>query len=173
MNMQAYESITEEKAVPLNFRSSGDNTFEIRISELENIDNTQEIYIKDNLTGTYFDLTQDTAYGFSSAQGIFNDRFEIVFQGEQQSLSTSESRVTENYIYYQNKINTLFVKKLNSSVSKLSLVNMRGQVILELADVSRAQLENGLQFNNISTGAYVVWMRTEANEVLTKKIIVN
>jgi len=173
MNMQAYDVITQEKAVPLNFRSSGDNAFEIRISELENIEEDQAIYLRDNLTGIYFDLTADTAYGFSSAQGIFNDRFAIVFQSEQQSLSTAESTATENYIYYQNKINTLFVKKLNSNVSTLSLVNMRGQVVLELADVRRERLENGIQFNNVSTGAYVVCMRTEENEVLTKKIIVN
>jgi hypothetical protein len=173
MNIQAYGSITTDKVVPLNFKSSGDNSFEIRITEMDNLDESQEIYLRDNLTGTYFDLTQDTAYSFSSAQGIFNDRFEIVFQSEQQSLSTEESMVTENYIYYQNTTNTLFVKKLNSVVSKLSLINMRGQTVLELLDVSTEQLQNGLQFNNIATGAYVVCMRTEANEVLTKKVIVN
>ena len=43
---------------------------------------------------------------------------------------------------------------------------------MEFTDVSRERLENGIQFNNVSTGAYVVCMRTEANEVLTKKVIV-
>ncbi|SHI42868.1 Por secretion system C-terminal sorting domain-containing protein, partial [Algibacter luteus] len=173
MNIQAYGPITSDKVVPLNFKSSGDNSFEIRITEMDNLDESQEIYLRDNLTGTYFDLRQDAAYSFSSAQGIFNDRFEIVFQSEQQSLSTEESMVTENYIYYQNTTNTLFVKKLNSAVSKLSLINMRGQTVLELLDVSTEQLQNGIPFNNIATGAYVVCMRTEANEVLTKKVIVN
>uniref|UniRef100_UPI00037138BC T9SS type A sorting domain-containing protein n=1 Tax=Algibacter luteus TaxID=1178825 RepID=UPI00037138BC len=173
MNIQAYGPITADKVVPLNFKSSGENSFEIRITEKDNLEESQEIYLRDNLTGTYFDLTQDAAYSFSSAQGIFNDRFEIVFQSEQQSLSTEESMVTENYIYYQNTTNTLFVKKLNSAVSKLSLINMRGQTVLELLDVSTEQLQNGIPFNNIATGAYVVCMRTEANEVLTKKVIVN
>ncbi|MDG1730968.1 MAG: T9SS type A sorting domain-containing protein, partial [Algibacter sp.] len=80
--------------------------------------------------------------------------------------------VSQNYIYYQNTSNTLYVKKLNSAVRKLSLINMRGQAIMEFTDVSRERLENGIQFNNVSTGAYVVCMRTEANEVLTKKVIV-
>ncbi|WJJ97245.1 LamG-like jellyroll fold domain-containing protein [Algibacter luteus] len=173
MNIQAYGPITTDKVVPLNFKSSGDNSFEIRITDTENLDESQEIYIKDNLTGVYFDLTQDAAYSFSSEQGIFNNRFEIVFQSEQQSLSIEESMVSENYIYYQNTTNTLFVKKLNSAVSKLSLVNMRGQIVLELLNVSTEQLKNGIPFSNIATGAYVVCMRTEANEVLTKKIIIN
>ena len=33
MNLQAYSEITEDKVVPLNFRSYGDNSFEIKISE--------------------------------------------------------------------------------------------------------------------------------------------
>ncbi|MGB5418690.1 T9SS type A sorting domain-containing protein, partial [Algibacter sp.] len=78
----------------------------------------------------------------------------------------------ENYKYYQNTTNTLYVKKLNTAVSKLSLVNMLGQSVFELEDVSRERLENGLQFNNIATGAYVVFMKTETSEVLTKKIII-
>ena len=173
MNIQAYSTITDEKVVPLNFKSSGDNTFEIKISELENVEDDQDIFLRDNLTGAYFDLTGDTAYRFSSEQGVFNNRLEIVFQSEVQTLSTEETSITENYIYYKISNNTLFAKKLKSSVSKLSLISMRGQSVLELTDVSNESLENGLQFSNISTGTYVVCMQTRNNEVLTKKIIVN
>jgi len=40
-------------------------------------------------------------------------------------------------------------------------------------DVPITALENGMQFFNMSAGAYVVQLRTDNNEVLTKKIIVN
>ncbi|XMO87725.1 LamG-like jellyroll fold domain-containing protein [Algibacter sp. AS12] len=172
MVIQAYSALTTDKVVPLNFKSSGDNSFEIKLNELENIDENQSIYLKDNQTGTYFDLTKNESYEFNAGQGVFNNRFELVFQSEQASLSIEESIASENYIYFQNTENTLFIKKLNSNISKLSLVNMRGQVVLEMADVSMQQLQNGVAFNGISTGAYVVYMRTEANELLTKKIIV-
>lgn len=173
MNIQAYSPISADKVVPLNFKSSGDNTFEIKIIESEGIKEGQKIFIKDNLTGDYFDLTADVAYSFSSNQGKFNTRFEIVFQSEQQALDIEESLVTENHIYYQNKNNTLFVKKLNSRVSKLLLVNMRGQISLQMDNVPMAALKNGMQFFNMSTGAYLVQLRTEDNEVLTEKIVVN
>ena len=172
MNMQAYSEITADKAVPLNFKSSGNNTFEIRISELENIAEDQEIYLRDNLTGTYFDLTQEKAYSFASAQGKFNERFEIVFQSEQKTLSTEESLATANYMYYQNTTKTFYVKKLNSEVKNLALINMRGQRIMELENVSTQSLENGIRFDNMATGAYVVCLRTASNEVLTKKVII-
>ncbi|WP_396602794.1 LamG-like jellyroll fold domain-containing protein [Algibacter sp. R77976] len=171
MNIQAYGPITADKVVPLNLTSSGDNTFEIKVSELDNIAADQAIYLRDNLTDTYFDLTQYTAYRFGSAQGIFNKRLEIVFQNQQQSLSTEESKVTENHVYYQNSTNTLYVKKLSSDVKKLSLINMRGQSVLELTDVSRASLTNGLQLPNMSTGTYIVVLRTNSNNIISKKII--
>ncbi|GAA4803733.1 LamG-like jellyroll fold domain-containing protein [Litoribaculum gwangyangense] len=173
MNIQAYGEITNDKIVPLNFKSSGDNAFEIRITEMENIDENQEIYLKDNLTDAYFDLRTGEPYGFTSTQGKFNERFEIVFQSQSQVLSIEEALASENYMYYQNTTNTFYVKKLNSEVKNLALINMRGQRILELEDVTTTNLENGIRFENMSTGAYVVCLRTENNEVLTKKIIIN
>ncbi|MCL5127394.1 LamG-like jellyroll fold domain-containing protein [Algibacter sp. L4_22] len=173
MNLQAYSEITEDKVVPLNFRSSGDNSFEIKISEKINLDEDQEVYLHDNLLGLYFNLNQEYGYSFTSAQGIFNERFEIVFQNETTTLSNEELATTENFIYFKNSANTLYVKKLNSEVTKLALINMRGQTVLEQQNVSSSELSNGIPFNNFATGTYIVCLRTEANEVLTKKIVIN
>ncbi len=173
MIMQAYSPITDDKVIPLNFKSSGKNTFEIKISEKVNIEENQPIYIKDNLTGEYFDLNQEGAYQFSSEPGKFNSRFEIVFQDEQQSLSAKEAMAPESFIYYQNASKTFYAKKLNSAVKHFALINMRGQNVLEMNNVGIAELDRGISFSNIATGAYVVCLRTETNEVLTKKIVIN
>lgn len=173
MNMQAYGPIATDKVVSINFKSSGNNTFEIKATEFENIEDTQDVYLRDNVTDEYFDLTKGTAYRFSSAQGKFNTRFELVFQSKQQSLSTEESLVSENFIYFQNTTNTLFGKKLNTSIDKLAIVNMRGQTVLEFNNVSQETLNNGLKISNITTGAYVAWFKAKTGQVITKKIIVN
>lgn len=173
MNIQAYGDISDDKVVPLNFKSSGDNSFEIKITEMENIDTSQAIYLRDNLTGTYFDLTQDTAYQFSSNPGIFNERFEIVFQSEAQTLNVEESQTSENFVYYQRTEQKLYAKKLNASVRRIALVNMLGQTALEFNNVSQEELRNGLSISNLSSGAYVAYFRTDTHEVLTKKIVVN
>ncbi len=173
MNIQAYGPITADKAVPLNFKSSGNNSFEIRITETENLEEGLQVYLRDHLTESYFELTTNEVYSFSSEQGKFNNRFEIVFQNEAKTLSTEEAAFTENYIYYQNRTNTLFAKKINSDVKKLALISMRGETVLEVDNVPTGSLENGFKFSNIATGAYVVCLRTETNEVLTKKIVFN
>jgi len=89
----------------------------------------------------------------------------------QKRLSAESETLTENHVYYKSSVNTLFIKKLNSDVSKLSLVNMRGQIIMEMTDVSRTQLEDGLELPNMSTGTYIVVFRTDANKIVSKKII--
>jgi len=150
MSIQAYGSITDDKVLPLHFSSSGDNAFEIRISDTNNLPEDQPVYLHDKLTGTYFNLRSDGAYGFSSGQGIFNERFQLVFQNEEESLSAETETIAENHVYYKPSLNTLYVKKINSDVSKLSLVNMRGQTIMEMANVSRTTLENGLQLSTFA-----------------------
>ena len=173
MNIQAYSELTPDKVVPLNFKSSGSNTFEIKITDLENIDESEEIYIRDNLTGEYFDLKSGVAYGFSSDQGKFNERLEIVFQSQQQSLSTEEANYEENFIYYLNKRRKIFVKKSSASIKNMALVNMRGQTVMELQNVPSDVLNNGIEIPNVSSGGYIACFRTDDNQVLTKKIIVN
>ncbi|CAH8281269.1 concanavalin A-like lectin/glucanase superfamily protein [Mariniflexile fucanivorans] len=173
MNMQAYGSITSDKIIPLNFKSSGNNSFEIKATEFVGIGDDQEVYLRDNDTDTYYDLKQSSAYSFTSPVGKFDKRFEIVFQSKQQSLGTEEAAISENFIYFQNTTNTLYGKKLNTSIDKLAIVNMRGQTVLEFNNVSPEVLNNGIKINNVSIGTYVAWFRTKSGQVITKKIIVN
>jgi hypothetical protein len=173
MNMMAYSQITNDKVVPLNFKSSASNSFEIKISNLENIDDSQDIYLKDNFTGTYFNLKDSKAYSFTSEQGKFNQRFEIVFQSQEKSLGVEETNLAQNFIYYKNSERKLFAKKLDGSVAKLAIVNMLGQTTAEFNNVSTDELNNGLNIPNMASGAYIAYFRTDANQVLTKKIIIN
>ncbi|GAA4235269.1 hypothetical protein GCM10022291_16680 [Postechiella marina] len=173
MNMQAYSEVDLEKVVPLNFKSSGSNSFEIKLSEIENFDDEEEIYLKDNFTGTYFDLTENKAYSFTSDQGKFNKRFEIVFQSEQQSLSVQEIAHNQNFVYFLNRDRKLYAKKLKASIKRLALVNMLGQPVLELENVSQNALENGIDIPVLATGSYVAYFRSDDNQVFSKKLIIN
>jgi hypothetical protein len=173
MNIQAYSAITADKVVPLNFRSSGDNTFEIKISDLEHIDENQDIYLRDNLTGEYFDLRQEQPYTFTSVQGVFNERLEIVFQPKAATLSSEEVQTSQNYIYYDVLNNVLYAKKLNAAVTKFTIYSISGQSVMQLSNIDSATLHNGLQLPNMSSGTYIAVFRTDDNQVITKKFIKN
>jgi len=173
MNMQAYSKITPDKVVPLNFRSSGDNTFEIRISELENIEEGQEVYLRDNLTGEYFNLMQDQPYRFTSVPGMFNKRLEIVFRDAASTLSMAEATTEENYIYYDKGNNVLYAKQLEGDVTRLGLYSITGQSVMELMDVERGMLNDGIELPVMASGTYIAVFRMDTNQVITKKLIKN
>jgi hypothetical protein len=171
MMIQAYSAITAEKSVPLNFKASGSYNYRIELTQLENIELDQEIYLKDNLTGVYFDLTTDQHYEFSSEIGTFNNRFEIIFEAGE-ALSTEDQDYQYNLIYFNNDTNKLFVKGLQTDVKNVQIINMLGQTVQEFNQVQAQTLNNGLEISNLTTGAYVIYLKTDSI-FKTKKIIIN
>lgn len=171
MMMQAYAEITPEKTVPLTLQTSGNFNYRIRATQFEDFDENQAIYLKDNQTGTYFDLKNDQAYEFSSSEGVFNNRFEIVFQEEVTLSIEEEEEYQYHFAYFNNDIEAFFLKGLQSDVKQFMIINILGQSVREYNNVGAQDLDNGLKISNLSTGTYVVYIKT-ANSTITKKILV-
>ncbi|RIA08393.1 putative secreted protein (Por secretion system target) [Flavobacteriaceae bacterium MAR_2010_72] len=170
--MLAYSQITDDKVIPLNFKSSGAYSFEIKITEYDNIDPNQKIFLRDNLKNTYASLNNSKVYTFNSEVGEFNNRFEIVFQPQQQSLSTEESGYQFNLIFYNNTTKNLHVKGLDSNVDNLYIINMQGQNAKEFFDLQPETLSKGLSISGLSTGVYIVYFKS-GNATKTKKILID
>ncbi|WP_055444311.1 GEVED domain-containing protein [Lacinutrix himadriensis] len=171
MSIQSYGEITPDKVVPLALKTSGNNSYNIKISEIENIEEGQEIYLRDNLNDIYYDLRQDEGYTFLADEGVFNERFEIVFSN--QSLSVDEVTVNNNVVlYFNSNQNLLYVKQLNEDIKSLVVHNMLGQNVYAKEGVKASELENGIPLKNTSTGVYLVTLNTKSNSSITKKIII-
>jgi len=171
MVAQAYSPITEDKEVPLLFKASGNYTYHIQLTDLENM-GAQDVHIKDNLLGTYFDLRSGERYEFSSVAGDFSDRFQIVFKQQSVTLSQEEFKIEGlNVVYALNTNNLIISNAKNKNIKSVELYNIFGQSVYS----NRTSTQNNstrVQLNNLSTGAYIVQVLTEDNGVLTKKIIV-
>ncbi|MDG5490470.1 LamG-like jellyroll fold domain-containing protein [Psychroserpens sp. SPM9] len=171
MMIQSYGPISEDKAVALALRTSGDFNYRIKATVLEHIAEDQAIFLKDNWTGTYFDLKSGEAYEFNSEEGTFYNRFEIVFQTES-TLSTEVTDIDATLIYFNNSTKTLFAKGLQANVQELVIVNMLGQTVRDFKELSAQDLEQGLELKGLNLGAYVVCLKTN-QAVKTKKIIIH
>jgi hypothetical protein len=176
MIMQAYGQITSDKEVPLALVTSGEHNYTIKITETKHIGN-QPVYLRDNLTGTYFDLMSYQDYEFSSEAGEFNERFDIVFQSENSSsseavLSVDDTEYISNSIYFNNQTDKLFIKGLTMGDYNLKLINMLGQTVKTFYNVTSESLEYGLSINNVSTGAYIVYYRVDGTS-RAKQIIID
>lgn len=170
--IQAYSPITADKVVDLNLNASGNYSYSLKISELENIDDSQEIYLRDNLTNTYFNLRNNQTYEFTSEAGIFSERFDVVFQTED-TLSNEDFGSENVLIYVNNFEDKLFVKELSNQVQQLNLTNMLGQVVKTYTKINKLTLENGIDISNLSSGVYIVSIQTENNQTIDKKVIIN
>ena len=169
--IQAYAPITDDKIVPLNLRSSGNYNYTIEITETENISDDQEIYIKDNFTGEYFNLKNELPYEFSSEVGEFSNRFEIVFKNESESLSQIDETIASLNFYYASNRNKIVVLNPNNiDVKSINVYNILGQSVYSV-NKSFLGSYNEYQLFDVSTGTYVIKLTT-ADGVLTKKILV-
>jgi len=171
MLIQAYGAISEDKVVPLALKTSGSNSYSINLTEVINIADEQEIYLRDNLRDVYFDLRDDAVYTFISEAGQFDERFEIVFEGAR--LSTEEVTANNNaIIYFNSNQNLLYAKQLKEDVASLVVHNVLGQNVYTKENVKVSDLESGISLENTSTGVYLVTMKTKSNATITKKIII-
>ncbi|BAO75816.1 T9SS type A sorting domain-containing protein [Winogradskyella sp. PG-2] len=172
MIAQAYSPITEDKEVPLLFKASGNYTYYIELTDTENLSG-QDVHIKDNLLGTYFDLRSGERFEFSSVAGNFPNRFQIVFKQQSVTLSQQDYKIEGlNVVYVINLDNLVISNSKNKRIKSVELYNIFGQSVYSNRITTQSN-STRLQLNNLSTGAYIVQLITEDNGVLTKKIIIN
>ncbi|WP_179004220.1 LamG-like jellyroll fold domain-containing protein [Winogradskyella forsetii] len=170
LTIQAYAPITDDKIVPLNLKSSGEYNFTIAITETENIAEDQKIFIKDNFTGEYFNLRNDIPYQISSGIGEFNDRLEIVFVDQSETLSQTDETISSLKLYHASNRNRIVIlNPKNVDIKSLEIYNILGQSVFNLNEYLNGSY-NEYQLPDVSSGTYVVKLTT-SNSTLSKKII--
>ncbi|MFP4844785.1 LamG-like jellyroll fold domain-containing protein [Winogradskyella sp. PE311] len=173
MIIQAYGPIEASKIVPMVLKSSGNYNYTLQITETENIDEDQDIYIKDNLTGTYFDLRSEQPYEFTSNTGEFNNRLEIVFQQESETLSQIDQNLeTINFYYASNRNKIVVLNPKNQNIKTIEVINMLGQTVYQIQNVFEGSYIE-YDIKNLNTGTYIIRLILDSNSQQTKKIIIN
>ena len=162
----------ENDEVPLGYRTTINGDFTINIAQVDGLLANQAVFLEDKLTNTVTDLKSGN-YTFNTAEGTFNDRFVLKYTNKTLSLDTTDK---EDGIlaFYSNNYKTLIIKNnlAEATVNSVALFNMIGQKI-ENWDVSESeQTDVQIPIKNMSSGIYVVKIKTTKGES-SKKIIVN
>ncbi|MBT8270419.1 MAG: T9SS type A sorting domain-containing protein, partial [Bacteroidia bacterium] len=171
MIAQAYPEITTETEIPLHMVTTGAHTYELSATELTGFEDL-DVYLWDKYNDTYFDLAAGGYYAFTSEAGEYTDRFAIVFETTD-TLSEEEVMLEDTLIYYNTKLDKLFVRGLKENSKRISLTDMSGKTIQQFSDLSTSQLEDGLRITNISSGIYMASVVTDTNRIINKKIIID
>jgi hypothetical protein len=162
----------ENDEVPLGYKTTINGAFTINIAQVDGLLTNQAVFIEDKLTNTVFDLKTGN-YPFNTAAGTFNERFVLKYTNKILSVDQTD-KVDGILAFYSNNYKTLIIKNnlADATVNSVALFNLLGQKI-ENWDVSDSEQTNlQIPIKNISSGIYIVKVKTTKGES-SKKIIVN
>ena len=152
--------------VSLGFKSDIAGEFTIALSNFDGLfTENQDIYLKDNVTGTLQNL-KFADYTFSTQVGVFNNRFEVKYSS---TLGTNNPELTENNVLIAVKNQQIKINAGSVIMEKVELIDVSGRVIYmqEGINTSTMTLENIVSTNQV----LIVRISTKDNNVVNQKII--
>lgn len=157
----------ETDVVPLGFKSDTEGIFTISLYKAEGFfAHEQDILLKDNATGAIHNL-KDSDYSFTTAAGIFNSRFEIIYT--QQLLTIDNPNNTNNTIKVFQQGKAVHINSALNPITEVTVYDINGRMLYSAKNLN----ENNVEIENLSLARQVaiVQVRTVDN-VIFKKIII-
>lgn len=157
------------RVLPLEIKASTKGMTKISIDFLENITDETNIFLKDNVNGTLYNL-RTADYEINLSPGTYSKRFELVLQ-PQKTLLIEEEFQKGNLvnIYLNNPEAKIYINKLQTvELKEISIYNLIGQQIFNLK--KGLQLQNIEIPFNVPIGVYIIKISTN-NDLITKKIL--
>jgi hypothetical protein len=166
--IQAIPNFNTDRVILLSVKITNPNAITIKIDTLENIPDTTEIYIFDNVTGIYHDIKNGN-FAITLHVGVYVNRFSMRFATE--SLGTDENVVNPLVINFINNNNCLNIRNndTETTVEKVYLFNLLGQMIANWDVENKINIQIPLQ--KVSQGTYILKVKTSNRDVGTKIIV--
>ncbi|MCF8273728.1 MAG: choice-of-anchor D domain-containing protein [Flavobacteriaceae bacterium] len=140
----------------------------IKIHDIENIDSSKKIYIKDGNTGEVIEIN-NSPFEVHLEPGTYEERFKLVFQSNSELLGNKGIDLENNFSVFYNSESSLLNIVLNNASysSEGAIFNLLGQKL----DSIKAFTNNISISKHISTGVYIIQLKTDLG-VINKKIII-
>lgn len=153
----------QNDVVNLGARFGEEGTYEIALDGKEGIfANGQNIYLKDNITGTITNLSEG-AYRFVARSGEVNNRFQILYANS--TLGFESGQTEKEFIVYQQ--NHYAMISTAESMKSVKIYDITGKLIFH-KKVNKKDFQ--IDTSSFQSGTYVIEVLT-TNRYFTKKII--
>ncbi|WP_452219019.1 choice-of-anchor D domain-containing protein [Lacinutrix undariae] len=162
-------NFNDTDVVPLGVELVNSGIYNIAIATVDGLFDTenQDIYIKDNLTGITFNIT-NAPYTFTSEAGTFNSRFELVFRAQTLSLSNALLDAKDLSIIELNTGDIKFSVNANFKIKNIDIIDTLGRTIYHLQGDSNIETYT---LSQLSEAAYIAKVTLSNGQVITKKAI--
>ncbi|MEO1031012.1 MAG: choice-of-anchor D domain-containing protein [Bacteroidota bacterium] len=167
--IQASNEANTTTTFPLGIKTSNDGINTIKIDSLAYVPEDLNIYVRDIDLNLYHDL-RTGAYEVSLDAGEYLNRFEIVFDTPE-TLSDNDFNVEDLKVYYSsNRLKIVVLNPKLIELQQLQVYTINGQVVYNNTNLWHESY-NEYDLQNISTGVYIVQLKTLTG-ALSKKIII-
>ena len=156
----------EEEKIPLGYDTTVEGEFYINIDQADGFLENKSIYLEDKLLGTEHDLSQ-SAYMFSTATGVFDNRFELKYTNKTLDINELETK-TESVIIVGSK-NQIKINSMKEELATVTIYDISGRTILSKKDINKKELL--LANPSKQNGVLIVKVTLKNNQKTTKKII--
>lgn len=158
------------KRIPIGVKAAGNTNFKFYIPETVNFDENQMVYLYDSQDGIYHDI-KNSNYEITLSAGIYNNRFELTFQGDQ--LENSGNIKNDFVIVQNNTTEMLTVSNPNLlNVRSVTLYDLTGKQIFEKQKLATQEIYQ-FSTNGLSEAVYLVELLTADNRKISQKIIIS
>lgn len=154
---------TAEDVVPIGFRAVNAGNFSISLNNFDGVFEQENtiIYLKYNFNQTQHNLSSG-AYTFVSEEGIFNNRFEIIYQT---TMSVENPDLQYSWIVF--KQNSGFqIQTLGFELKEVQVYDMLGRKIY----ASEAEGTTHQTPDFMVDGVFIVKITSTENVILNKKV---
>lgn len=176
--IQGVKKLGRDQELPLGIKIKEDAEFRISLDHLENVDGGMNIFLRDRLYDSHHDLRKGP-YVTTTAPGILNDRFTIIFRDpaaigqEEEEEKDNEQSIPEELqaFYIQDKRELVLQNPELLNLEELRINNILGQQVHIYSRLPR-QRTIILPVKQTIPGIYILTLRSDEG-ILTKKIILN
>lgn len=156
---------TTADVVPLGFKTEVAGNFTISLDHVDGLfAEGQQVYLRDNLTGNVHDLAAG-GYDFAAEAGVFNSRFEIVYDS---ALAVGNPSATSGNVIAYKQDGHLVVNSGNIIMDSVTIYDVSGRLLL---------FESSINSNEVvlapaaSHGLLLIEVKTLENGKVVKKIM--
>jgi len=161
--VQARAAFESSDVVAVGFKVAVAGSYTIGIDHVDGLfADGQEVFLKDNLTGTVHSLTAG-GYSFTAEAGVFNDRFEIVYQ--ETTLGVADISAADGLVVYADGQD--IVVRAGQEIVSVSVYDLLGKVVTVQSNIRQHEIRLPYKFGNT---VLIVRAVLENNTVVVKKI---
>ncbi|MFV9484235.1 LamG-like jellyroll fold domain-containing protein, partial [Christiangramia sp. ASW11-125] len=180
--IQGVPDFNKARVLPIGFKIAEAGEYTIKIDELENIQNDIDIYLLDTTTEEYQDLMKSDYTVSTDSVGVFNEKYQIVFQKLEEEVSEEvveeKPEVIEEsdpdfldmrYLRQTDEI-ALYNPDLQN-IDFVELYSVSGQKIMTFSEIPTEESISLRIQQKLSSAVYVVKIYV-GEKIYSKKVII-